>query len=501
MALKQPSHLKLNKDKIPLFPQNSCLISSARPSTKNSSRCRLVSPLWVEGCASAGRRLPEAAFPAAARPSDLPSPATLRRLLNIADKENIPLDLLSLADSTNKTKPNKLRISSDTDHDTSTDKSTDQSTDKSMEESVESRVNTAPRRALPASTSPEPAKKSRRKLFTYKEEEEDKKGSSDDDVDKEPKSSKPKPTARLTQRARRDLARAERMAKKLANKTANSVPATTQSSLDIVPRIVLTGMTSTERRSIFDSIRKLNGRVQAKVNKKTTHIVLGSCCESEMQDRVADSDRRERDGNRFAGCGAEITGIASLTLKSPPNLTSKTQKATLKLTNGGSKPRTLNALEGAARGCRILSPDWVRASEKAGKWLHPIGYEIEHLKKISQKARIERKILQKTNSDYGYDVFCGLLVKISENAEQKEAATTLLSLCGAKIVYGSKPADVTIGREKGQVASKWVFDSVAAARIRTSRRYTVSSNDDIIDRPVIVENVDSDDVFLSLDNA
>ncbi|CAG9130935.1 unnamed protein product [Plutella xylostella] len=463
------------------------------------SRCRLVSPLWVEGCASSGRRLPEAAFPAAARPSDLPSPATLRRLLNIADKENIPLDLLSLADSTNKTKATKLRISSDTDHDTSTDKSTDQSTDKSMEESVESRVNTAPRRALPASTSPEPAKKSRRKLFTYKEEEE--KGSDDGDDDKEAKSSKPKPTARLTQRARRDLARAERMARKLANKTANSVPAATQSSLDIVPRIVLTGMTSTERRSIFDSIRKLNGRVQAKVNKKTTHVVLGSCCESEMQDRVADGDRREGDGNRFAGCGAEITGIASLTLKSPPNLTSKIQKATLKLTNGGSKPRTLNALEGAARGCRILSPDWVRASEKAGKWLHPIGYEIEHLKKISQKARIERKILQKTNSDYGYDVFCGLLVKISENAEQKEAATTLLTLCGAKIVYGSTPADVTIGREKGQVASKWVFDSVAAARIRTSRRYTVSSNDDIIDRPVIVENVDSDDVFLSLDNA
>lgn len=45
-------------------------------------------------------------------------------------------------------------------------------------------MNTAPRRALPASTSPEPAKKSRRKLFTYKEEEEDKKGGSDDDVDK-----------------------------------------------------------------------------------------------------------------------------------------------------------------------------------------------------------------------------------------------------------------------------------------------------------------------------
>ncbi|XP_048478257.1 microcephalin-like [Plutella xylostella] len=43
--------------------------------------CRLVSPLWVEGCASSGRRLPEAAFPAATRPSDLPSPATLRRLL------------------------------------------------------------------------------------------------------------------------------------------------------------------------------------------------------------------------------------------------------------------------------------------------------------------------------------------------------------------------------------------------------------------------------------
>ncbi|CAH2209177.1 jg3007, partial [Pararge aegeria aegeria] len=43
--------------------------------------CQLVSPLWVEACAAEGRKLPERIFPAPTRPSDLPSPATLRRFL------------------------------------------------------------------------------------------------------------------------------------------------------------------------------------------------------------------------------------------------------------------------------------------------------------------------------------------------------------------------------------------------------------------------------------
>ncbi|KAG6464376.1 hypothetical protein O3G_MSEX014471 [Manduca sexta] len=43
--------------------------------------CRLVSPLWVEACAASAKRLPEQSFPAAPRPSDLPSPRTLKQML------------------------------------------------------------------------------------------------------------------------------------------------------------------------------------------------------------------------------------------------------------------------------------------------------------------------------------------------------------------------------------------------------------------------------------
>lgn len=66
-------------------------------------------------------------------------------------------------------------------------------------------------------------------------------------------------------------------------------------------------------------------------------------------------------------------------------------------------------------------------------------------------------------------------VRINPSTEQKDAAKQLLTLCGAFVQDGGTAqngdCDVTIGTEDGDVSSKWVFDSVAASRMRTTRRY------------------------------
>ncbi|KPJ15529.1 Microcephalin [Papilio machaon] len=146
------------------------------------------------------------------------------------------------------------------------------------------------------------------------------------------------------------------------------------------------------------------------------------------------------------------------------------------------KLRTVNALLGAARGCRVLYAKWALDSLEAKQWLHHYGYEVPHLRKIAMKARVERQALGRMRSEYAYDVFNGMRVRISPNADQRDAIVQLLSLCGAVVQNGGdaqnggntqdvRDYDIIIGVEANEVSSKWVFDSVAAARMRTTRRY------------------------------
>ncbi|CAK1594153.1 unnamed protein product [Parnassius mnemosyne] len=477
--------------------------------------CRLVSPLWVEACAASGRRLLETTFPAAPRPSDLPSPKTLRRLLIKAEMENIPLaELLSDSkEDENEIKP-RLRISSETERDTTTDKSTDTSADTSHNETrdqtdIETRVNTAPRRALPLSViSPRPTK-SRRKLFTQKEAEVSKSSANETHGEESVVRGKRGP---LTQHERRQLARAERMARRLAAAHAHThaQPATDAHTY----RVVLTGMSRSERIAAYTAIRTLNGRVQKQVNRKTTHVLLGSCREDSPEaspeksiNNKSMNKNHENNNNRVNNSTMTVAGEMA---PNDDNMASVVDK----MTSRPQKVRTVNALLGAARGCRVLDAKWATECLAAKRWLHHYGYEVPHLRKISLKARVERTALGKMRSEYAYDVFNGMRVRVSPNAEQKDAVIQLLTLCGAVVQHGgnvqnggltqhgrqlqdggvlhhgrlqnawvtqnriaqnsgviSADYDIIIGVEDGQVSSKWVFDSVASSRMRTARRY------------------------------
>jgi hypothetical protein len=67
------------------------------------------------------------------------------------------------------------------------------------------------------------------------------------------------------------------------------------------------------------------------------------------------------------------------------------------------RARTLNALEGAARGCRVLVAQWAVRSAECQRWLHHYGYEVPHLNKISQVFLCDNKYIS-----------CGIQDKIKE---------------------------------------------------------------------------------------
>ncbi|XP_050679449.1 uncharacterized protein LOC126975559 isoform X2 [Leptidea sinapis] len=451
--------------------------------------CQLVSPLWVEACASAARRLPERLFPAPTRPSDLPSPATLRHLLRKAEQENISLE--NLLSESDEALP-RLRISSENERDTSADQSHDKShtSNDSPDRSRPDLITQRQPHLLTGATSPH--KKSKRKLFTQKETDL----ITDEDDDGSPSPAKQKrPQGVVSGRERRGLVRAERLARKLVETPCARDKRRIATTSDRVPRIVLTGMSRMERHEVCNAIRSLGGRIQSRVNKRTTHVVLGSCRESSPERALAQmfsninmdqvdkpvddrtnnnkqlNDDKENNRNR---CG-DISGVNVL------NETSQSDRVIVCSSVDNvvmNKPRNVNALLGAVRGCRVLWTSWLLESAKQGRWLPHYGHEVHHLLKVSQRARVERCALGRTRSEYACDVFCGLRVRVDQAATNRDDVITLLTLCGATLdvregmVEGTQAeAMVTVGAAVGQVSSRWVFDSVVAGRPRTTRRY------------------------------
>ncbi|PZC77468.1 hypothetical protein B5X24_HaOG203418 [Helicoverpa armigera] len=289
------------------------------------------------------------------------------------------------------------------------------------------------------------------------------------------------------------------------------------------PKIVLTGMTRPERQAITKCIQQLGGVIQKRVNKRTTHVLLGSC-------------------TNVTACTNHASNVTGITSHCDLSKSTCWHDATDK------RARTCNALLGAARGCRVLHARWAVQSAGEGKWLHHVGFEVQHLRKICQKARVERNALGRQRSEYAYDIFNGMRVHLKPNADQKDAAMQLLTLCGASVNtigpnnnpqnigpntrtqigpntqtkigpnfvtqvgpnirtqvgpnirtqvgpnirtqagpnmltqdgpnIGTQVGpnenslyDMVVGSGLGEVNSKWVFDSVAAGRMRTTRRY------------------------------
>lgn len=114
-------------------------------------------------------------------------------------------------------------------------------------------------------------------------------------------------------------------------------------------------MSGLERKTLHDAIHKLEGRIQGKVTKKTTHVVLGPCIEPDATNIILTARKHAQN------IPNDITGVETLGSQSIFNATVKKNMGWTHQTPGivrsgvPSKPRTLNALEGAARGKNIRS--------------------------------------------------------------------------------------------------------------------------------------------------
>ncbi|XP_038047413.1 microcephalin-like isoform X3 [Patiria miniata] len=131
----------------------------------------------------------------------------------------------------------------------------------------------------------------------------------------------------------------------------------------------------------------------------------------------------------------------------------------------GESRRTLNLLRGIARGCWLLSVEWVLKSLEAEKWLPEEPYEIQDAFPAAKIARQERC---KSGSSFKRDLFSSLgPIYVSETSSPPKAhLVELIELCSGITCGYASQASLCIGGGRNQtgtpaVLEKWLLDCIS----------------------------------------
>ncbi|XP_066260333.1 microcephalin [Euwallacea similis] len=161
------------------------------------------------------------------------------------------------------------------------------------------------------------------------------------------------------------------------------------------------------------------------------------------------------------------------------NIQDQVGERTTHLVAGESK-RTINMLRAVARGCWVVSFQWVLQSLEAGKWLPEDQFEVTDFAPVVQKSHLER---QAFGPKHTLDVFenCPpIYVAPSTNPhcwDLKELITT----CKGKIVTSRRKAKIVVGQYVKQdntvcVNEFWILDSITFYRkMPFKQKYLISA--------------------------
>ncbi|XP_077991565.1 uncharacterized protein LOC144445799 [Glandiceps talaboti] len=133
----------------------------------------------------------------------------------------------------------------------------------------------------------------------------------------------------------------------------------------------------------------------------------------------------------------------------------------------GCNRRTLNVLTAIARGCWLVSMEWVLKSLEAGHWVEEEPYELHDYFPAAQMCRLEKQAVC-GKEGYRQDIFAciGLMYVAESTVPPQDKLTELIALCGGKLCNSLRTAKLCIGktRSKGEqpmVTEKWVLDCIS----------------------------------------
>ncbi|XP_075718057.1 microcephalin isoform X2 [Rhinoderma darwinii] len=143
----------------------------------------------------------------------------------------------------------------------------------------------------------------------------------------------------------------------------------------------------------------------------------------------------------------------------------------------GCARRTLNIILGIARGCWILSYDWVLWSLERGHWISEEPYELSDHFPGASICRLQRHL---SAGEFHQDLFSSMpAIFISQNSQPPcDKLSDVVQLCGGKVCKTLRPAKICIGSLTGKkptdldcVSEKWLLDSITQHKILPLQSY------------------------------
>ncbi|NP_001414009.1 microcephalin isoform 7 [Mus musculus] len=143
----------------------------------------------------------------------------------------------------------------------------------------------------------------------------------------------------------------------------------------------------------------------------------------------------------------------------------------------GKSARTLNVLMGIARGCWILSYEWVLLSLELGHWISEEPFELSETFPAAPICRLERHL---STQQYQGTLFANQPKMFIAPASSPPRAKLceLVLLCGGQVSPAPQLASLIIGPYKGKkkariqyLSEKWVLDSITQHKICDFNNY------------------------------
>ncbi|NXU18555.1 MCPH1 protein, partial [Pardalotus punctatus] len=143
----------------------------------------------------------------------------------------------------------------------------------------------------------------------------------------------------------------------------------------------------------------------------------------------------------------------------------------------GSPRRTLNVMLGIARGCWIVSYEWVLWSLELGHWISEEPYELSSSFPAAPICRLQHHL---STGKYQQSLFSNQPVMFVSPTSQPpcKKLIELIQLAGGKICKALRQAKICIGRKPGNkyqeiisLSEKWVLDSITQYTICPMENY------------------------------
>ncbi|XP_063494037.1 microcephalin isoform X8 [Symphalangus syndactylus] len=143
----------------------------------------------------------------------------------------------------------------------------------------------------------------------------------------------------------------------------------------------------------------------------------------------------------------------------------------------GKPLRTLNVLLGIARGCWVLSYDWVLWSLELGHWISEEPFELSNHFPAAPLCRSECHL---SAGPYRGTLFADQPVMFVSPASSPPVAKLceLVHLCGGRVSQVPRQASIVIGPYSGKkkatvkyLSEKWVLDSITQHKVCASENY------------------------------